>query len=147
MFIRHFLDTWILCFCDIQKCFHRYSHRGAFLCNNDFFFKNVQLFYAIFKSYRSILKSPEFIALDVSKHASSTPALKPPSWLLNHSLHNFNETTSSHQIHILYPSLLPKFSALALHCSHLKSSIYTCCKFFHIKVMIKVLSVSNYHTV
>ena len=108
----------------------------------DFFFKNVQLFYAIFKSYRSILKSPEFIALDVSKHASSTPALKPPSWLLNHSLHNFNETTSSHQIHILSPSLLPKFSALALHCSHLKSSIYTCCKFFHIKVMIKVLSVS-----
>ena len=78
-----------------------------------FFSKNVQLFYITFKSYPSLLKSPEFMALGVSKHASSTPALEPPSWLLNHSLHNFNETTSLHQIHILCPSLLPEYSALA----------------------------------
>ena len=114
-----------------------------------FFFKSGQLFYVIFKSYPSLLKSPEFMALGVSKHASSTPALKPPSWLLNHTLHNFNEPTSSHQIHILCPSLLPKFSALALHYSHLKSSIYTCCKVFHIyqnydKGVVSVCY-SNYH--
>ena len=29
--MRHFRDTCISCFCDIQECFHCYGHRGAFL--------------------------------------------------------------------------------------------------------------------
>ena len=115
--------TWLL---HAQKSFDFFG----------FFYFNV-----IFKSYPQLLKCPEFMALGVSKHASSTPVLKPPNWLLNRSFHNFSQTTSSYQIHILCPSLIPKFSVLALHCSHLKSSIYSCCKFsIFIKIMMFLVS-------
>ena len=155
----------ITCFCDIQERFHRTVIEGLFQYNSEgsqwgdcyidrkvlIFFKNGQLFYANFKSYPSLLKSPEFMTLGVSKHAYSAPALKPPSWLLSHSLYNFNETTSSDQIHILRLSPLPNFSVLALHWSHLNSGIYTCWKFLHIyqnydKTVVSVCY-SNYHIV
>ena len=136
----------LTCFCNIQECFHCYGHRRVFLVQQwgksirrllyrqkyFFFFINGQLFYSIFKSYPSLPKSPEFMTLGVSKHGYSTPALKLPSLLLSHSLHNFNETTLSYQIRISHPSFPPNFSALVLHWYHLKSSIYTCCKCFHI---------------
>ena len=152
----------ITCFCDIQERFHRTVIEGLFQCNNEgrqwgncyinrkvlIFFKNEQLFYANFKSYPLLLKSPEFMTLGVPKHAYSTPALKLPSLLLSHSLCNFNETTSPDQIHILRPSPLPNFSALAFHWSDLKSSIYTCCTFsMFIKIMIKMLSMSTILTI
>ena len=153
----------ITCFCDIQERFHRTVIEGLFQCNNEgsrwgdcyidrkvlIFFKNEQLFYENFKSYPSLLKSPEFMTLGVSKHACSTPALKLPSLLLSHSLCNFNETTLSDQIHILRPSPPPpNCSALSLHWSDLKSSIYTCCKFsIFIKIVIKVLSMSAILTI
>ena len=119
----------ITCFCDIQERFHPTVIEGLFQCNNEGsqwgncyidrkvlnFFKNGQLFYTNFKSYPLLLKSPEFMTLSVSKHAYSTPALKLLSLLLSHSLCNFNETTSPDQIHILRPSPLPNFSALAFH--------------------------------
>ena len=147
VFIRDFSDTCILyafviykkvfIVTVIERLFYatiRGSQWGD--CYKDrkvlIFFKNGQLFYVIFKSYPSLLKSSEFMTRVVSKHSYNTPALKPQSWLLHHSFHNFNETTSLDQSHILRPSLLPNFLALALHCSHLKSSIYTCGKFFHI---------------
>ena len=58
-------------------------------------------------------------------------------------LHNFKETISLDQFHILCSSFLPNFSTLALHCFYLKWIISTCCKFsMFIKIMIKVLSVS-----
>ena len=147
MFIRHFPDTCILCaFVIYKKVFIVTVIERLFYatirgnqwgdCYKDrkvlIFFKNGQLFHVTFKSYPSLLKSSEFMTRGVSKHSYNTPALKPQSWLLHHSFHNFNETTLSDQIHILRPSLLPNFLALALHCSHLKSSIYTCGKFFHI---------------
>ena len=77
------------------------------------FFKNGELFYAIFKSYPSLPKFFEFIALVVSKYDFSTLALKLPSWLLSQSIYNFNKTTSLDQ-------------------THLKWSMYTCCRFFYI---------------
>ena len=116
VFIRHLL--WyvpITCFCDIHQrfiftviekgfyaamrkiqCRHFYKNKKVLI-----FFKNGKLFYVIFKSCPSLLKSPEFR-------------------LLSHSLHNFNETTSSHQNHILHPSPLPNF--LAFHCSYLNQA-------------------------
>ena len=39
---------------------------------------NGKLFYVIFKSCPSLLKSPEFMAPGVLKYAYNTPALKPP---------------------------------------------------------------------
>ena len=119
VFIRHLLlYVPITCFWDIHQrfifmviekgfyaamrksqCRHFYINKKVLI-----FFKNGKLFYVIFKSCPSLLKSPEFR-------------------LLSHSLQNFNETTSSDQNHILHPSPLPNF--LAFHCSYLKSSIYT----------------------
>ena len=74
----------ITCFCDIQDTFYatiRGSQWGDCYIDRKvlIFFKNGQLFYKIFKSYLSLLKSPEFMTLGVSKHANSTPALLPPA--------------------------------------------------------------------
>ena len=110
-----------------SQCGNCYINKKNLIC-----FKNGKLFYVILKSHPSLLKSPEFMTPGILKCAYNTPALKPPSLLLGHSRHNFNETTSSDQIHILQPSPLPNFSAFALHCSFLNSSIYTCSKFFHV---------------
>ena len=147
----------ITCFCDIQDTFYatiRGSQWGDCYIDRKvlIFFKNGQLFYKIFKSYLSLLKSPEFMTLGVSKHANSTPALLPPSsWLPSHTLHSFIKTTSSDQVLILRPTPLPNFLALALHCSRLKSSVYTYCNFFHIYQSydkgVASVSYSNYDIV
>ena len=126
VFIRHFLNTCILyVFVIYKNIFIVTVIQGPFYatnrgnqwgdCNMDrnvlIFFKDGQLLYVIFKSYPSLLKFPESMTLGVLKHDYSTPALNPPSWLLNHPLHNFNETTSSHQIHMpLTPPEIFSFS-------------------------------------
>ena len=81
VFIRHFLDRCILyVFVIYKNVFIVTVIEGLFYATMkesqwgdcymdrkifDFFFKNGQLFYVIFKSYLSLLKSPKFMALDV----------------------------------------------------------------------------------
>ena len=107
---------------------------GNFYINKKFliFFKNGKFFYVFFKSCTSLRKSTEFK-------------------LLRHFVHNFNETPSWDQDHILHPSSLPNFSACTFHCCYLKSSIYACCELFHIyqnydKGVINACC-SNYHVI
>ena len=80
------------CFCDIHQCFIvtviergcyaiiRGSQCGNFYINKNvlIFFINEKLFYVIFKSCPSLLKSPESMTPGVLKYAYNTPALKPP---------------------------------------------------------------------
>ena len=98
--------------------------------------KTESCFYVIFKSYPSLLKSPEFLTPGVLRYAYNTTAIKTPSPA------DYLATPFS-------PLLI--FSALALHCSYLKSNIYTCSKFSHIyqnndKGVISVCC-SNYHII
>ena len=80
------------CFCDIHQRFIvtviergcyatiRGSQCGNFYINKNvlIFFINEKLFYVIFKSCPSLLKSPEFMTPGVLKYAYNSPALKPP---------------------------------------------------------------------
>ena len=101
-----------------------------------FFSKTESCFYVIFKSYPSLLKSPEFLTRGVLRCAYNTTALKTPS------LADYLATPFSPLLSV---------SALVLHCSYLKSNVYTCSKFFHIYQNYDkdVMSVccSNYHII
>ena len=119
---------------------HRYGHRVRVFLQQCFFqgfnFLRESCFYVIFKSYPSLLKSPEFLTLGVLKYAYNTTALKNPS--------------PADSLATPFSPLL-NFSALALHCSYLKSNIYTWSRFFHIyqnydKRVISVFC-SNYHII
>ena len=151
-FWKVFLYPWVNCiytsfFCDkcLLHAFAIYIDRGFYAtmkgneCGNFYinkkfliFFKNGKFFYVFFKSCTSLRKSTEFK-------------------LLRHFVHNFNETPSWDQDHILHPSPLPIFSACTFHCCYLKSSIYACCELFHIyqnydKGVINACC-SNYHVI
>ena len=93
-------------------------------------------FCAIFKSYPSLLKSPEFLTPGVLRCAYNTTALKTPS------LADYLATPFSPLLSV---------SALALHCSCLKSNVYTCSKFFHIYQNydkgVTSVCCSNYHNI
>ena len=123
-----------------------YGHRVRFFCNNDgksiqqfhinkkgliFFSKTESCFCVIFKSYPSLLKSPEFLTPGVLRYAYNTTALKTPS--------------SADYLATPFSPLL-NFSALALSCFYLKSNILAASFFISIKIMIKVLSVSAVQT-
>ena len=133
-----------------KPTFHRYGLRVRFFCNNEgksmqqfyinrkclIFSKTENCFYVIFKSSPSLLKSPEFLTPGVLRYAYNTTTLKafsPADYLA------------------ISFSLILNFSALALLCSYLKSSIYTSSNFFHIyqnydKGVISVCC-SNYHII
>ena len=93
------------------------------------FFENGQFLSVIFKSYASLLKSPGFMSrVFQNMFIADLPLTLQPITQPLLRLHNFNKTASSDQIHILHSSFFFSVSTLALH---LKSNIYSCCKFVH----------------
>ena len=88
VFIRH------LRFCNTQQCFLRYGLIRVILCNNEAdsmwqvldkkvltAFQKRTIVLHTCENYLTLLKSPEFMSLSVSKHAYSAPALTLPSWV------------------------------------------------------------------
>ena len=124
IFIRHFCDTRIFhVFWDINERLIVTVIEWVFFatvrgsqCIN-FMYVTESCFCVIFKSHPSLLKSPEFLTPGVLRYTYNTTALKNPS--------------PADYLATPFSPLL-NFSALALHCSYLKSNIYICSKFFHI---------------
>ena len=94
--------------------FSSFSFRELFLCRESFFFFFQKRTFVLdnFESYRSLLKSPEFVAPRVSKEAYSAPVLTPPTlykkwgFLLRISSINvtksaFNEEIIPRKLHFL----------------------------------------------
>ena len=67
-------------FCHVQQRFLRFLLGSFFYAGKVFFFFPKPTFVLDnFESYRSLLKSPEFVAPRVSKEAYSIPVLTPPT--------------------------------------------------------------------
>ena len=112
MLIRHFCDTYILHTLWCITMFSSFSFRELFLCRESFvFFQKRTFVLDNFESYRSLLKSPEFVAPRVSKEAYSAPVLTPPTlykkwgFLLRISSNwpnpHFNEKIIRRKLHFL----------------------------------------------